>query len=154
MISLRFIVNEIKKILPVQKGFTLVELMVVTIIVGILASIAVPLYLHYTETAKVREALGMIKAIKTSQKVQRMRRSNYYTATGGAASSIFLEKGVDVRESLYFIYETAGDANTFTVTATSTVESGITGTISYDSATNSWSSTGDITERMLPEPSE
>ena len=128
--------------------------MVVTIIVGILASIAVPLYVHYTETAKVREALGMIKAIKTSQIVQRMRRSNYYTATGDTASTIFLEKGVYVRESLYFIYETAGDANTFTVTATSTVESGITGTISYDSATNSWSFTGDITERMLPEPSE
>jgi hypothetical protein len=61
---------------------------------------------------------------------------------------------VDVRESLYFIYETAGDADTFTVTATTTPESGITGTISYDSATNSWSSTGDITEGMLPEPSE
>jgi len=96
----------------------------------------------------------MIKAIRTSQKVQKMRRSNYYTATGDTASTIFLEKGVDVRESLYFIYETAGDADTFTVTATATPESGITGTISYDSATNSWSSTGDITERMLPEPSE
>ena len=154
MISLGFIVNQIKKNLPAQKGFTLVELMVVIIIVGILASIAVPLYLHYTETAKVREALGMIKAIRTSQKVQRMRTSKYYTATGDTASTILLEKGVDVRESLYFAYETIGDADTFTAKATATPESGITGTISYDSATNSWSSTGDITERMLPPPSE
>ena len=135
-------------------GFTLVELVVVIIIIGILAAIAVPLYLHYTEMCKVREALGIIKAIITSQKVERMKTWKYYTATGESASTIFLNKGIDVRESLYFIFETEGDADTFTVTATATAESGMTGTISYDSATNSWSSTGDITERMLPEPSE
>ena len=83
-----------------------------------------------------------------------MRTLNFFTATGDTASTIFLKKGVDLGESLYFTYETTGDADTFTVTATATAESGITGTVSYDSATNSWSSTGDITESMLPEPSE
>ena len=130
------------------------ELMVVIIIVGILAGIAVPLYLNYRETCKVREALGMIKAIRTSQKVEKLRTLNFFTATGETAPTILIEKGVDVGESLYFTYETTGDADTFTVTATATPESGITGTVSYDSATNSWSSTGDITEDMLPEPSE
>jgi prepilin-type N-terminal cleavage/methylation domain-containing protein len=134
-----------------QKGFSLVELLVVIILVSILAAIAVPLYLHYSETSKVREALGIIKAIITSQKVEKIRTMKYYTATGGATSTIFLKKGIDLSDSLYFTFETSGDASAFTVTATATPESGITGTITYDGASKTWSSTGDITASMLPE---
>ena len=81
------------------------------VIVGTLVAIAVPLYSHYTDTAKVRESVGMIKAIRTSQKLERMKTSKYYSATGGVASSIFLQKGIDVRDSVHFTYETNGDAN-------------------------------------------
>ena len=95
-----------------------------------------------------------MKAIITSQKVEKIRALKHYDANGDAASTIFKKKGIDVIDSIYFTYETAGDADTFTITATATPESGITGTITYDSATNIWSSTGDITERMLPELSE
>ena len=137
-----------------HSGFTLVELIIVIVIVGTLVAIAVPLYSHYTETAKVREAVGMIKAIRTSQKLESVKTSKYYTATGDAASTIFLEKGIDVRDSVYFTYETIGDANQFTVTATATAGSDMTGTISYDSSTKTWSCTGDIIEKMLPEESE
>jgi prepilin-type N-terminal cleavage/methylation domain-containing protein len=154
MISGQTITLEMKETLHFRKGFTLVELLVVMILVSILAAIAVPLYLHYSETSKVREALGTIRAIITSQKVEKIRTLQYYTAIGGTASTIFLKKGIDLRDSLYFIYETSGDADAFTATATATPESGITGTITYDSATNSWSSTGDITASMLPEPVE
>lgn len=145
--------KEMKR-LPHQSGFTLVELIIVTVIVGTLVAIAVPLYLHYAETAKVREGLGMMKAIKTSQKLERIKTSKYYTATGDEASSLFLQKGIDVRDSEHFTYETIGDANQFTVTATATAESGMTGTISYNSATQTWSCTGDIIDSMLPEEPE
>ncbi|NIS69947.1 MAG: prepilin-type N-terminal cleavage/methylation domain-containing protein [Proteobacteria bacterium] len=134
-------------------GFTLVELIIVIVIVGTLVAIAVPLYSHYTQTAKVREAVGMIKTIRTSQKLESVKTSKYYTATGGAASSIFLQKGIDLRDSVYFTYETIGDPNQFTVTATATAGSDMTGTISYDSATKTWTSTGDILEKMLPDSS-
>jgi len=137
-----------------HRGFTLVELIIVIVIVGTLVSIAVPLYLHYSETAKVREGLGMIKAIMTCQKLERVKTSKFYTAAGGSASTIFLEKGIDVGDSVYFTYETVGDADKFSVTATATPESDMTGTITYDSSTRTWSCTGDIIEKMLPGESE
>jgi hypothetical protein len=95
-----------------------------------------------------------MKAIITSQKVEKIRTLSYYTATGDDASTTFLTKGVDVRESRYFTYEASGNADAFSVTATATPESRMTGTISYESATNTWLSTGDITESMLPGSSE
>jgi len=96
----------------------------------------------------------MMKAIMTSQKLERIRTSKYYTAAGASASAVFMQRGIDLRDSMHFTYETTGEPNKFTVTATATAESGMTGTISYDSATKTWISTGDILETMLPDSSE
>jgi len=145
IVCLGFTVADMRKVLRRENAFTITELMVIVIIVGVLVSIAVPLYLHYTKISKVREAMGIIKAIITSQKVEKIKSNKYYTATGDAAPTIFLKKGVDLTDSVYFTYETVGNTDAFTVTATAVADSGVTGNISYDSATNTWSSTGDIT---------
>ena len=49
-----------------QKGFTLIELMIVIAIIGILAAIAIPAYQNYTIRAQVTEGLSMADNYKTA----------------------------------------------------------------------------------------
>ncbi|MCI8209082.1 pilus assembly protein [Pseudomonas sp. S25] len=52
-----------------QKGFTLIELMIVVAIVGILAAVAIPSYQNYTRKAAYSEVLTAMAAIKTGMGV-------------------------------------------------------------------------------------
>lgn len=68
----------------VERGFTLMELLVVIVIVAILAAVAVPLYTNYVKDAQRAEAKGAIGAIVTAEQAffqDPTHNSQYASAT-------------------------------------------------------------------------
>jgi type IV pilus assembly protein PilA len=65
----------------VQKGFTLIELMIVVAIIGILAAIAIPAYQNYTIRAQVTEGLNLADGWKTGV-------SEFYAQNGTFPASV------------------------------------------------------------------
>ena len=71
----------------IQKGFTLIELMIVVAIIGILAAIAIPAYQNYTIRAQVTEGLTLAGGWKASIAEYYAQNGNFPTCsstTGGA----------------------------------------------------------------------
>jgi type IV pilus assembly protein PilA len=61
-----FLTKEFQMKRSMQKGFTLIELMIVVAIIGILAAVALPAYQDYTTRAKVTEGISLASAAKTA----------------------------------------------------------------------------------------
>ncbi len=64
-----------------NKGFTLVELMIVVIIVGILAAVAIPMYQGATERAKASEAVAALGTIRGAMRVYYAEHGTYVSAS-------------------------------------------------------------------------
>jgi|GEM_PF-617353 type IV pilus assembly protein PilE len=103
---------------PFASGFTLTELMVVVVLVGILAVVAVPVYDRYIRHTKGSEARAMIGAIVAAEKAYAERNGAFVAVS---TPEDFMDKlKIDIRESGLFDYVVSGVSgkDRFTVTAT------------------------------------
>lgn len=128
-----------------QKGFTLMELMVVIVIVAILAAVAVPLYINYVKDAQRTEAKGAIGAVITAEQTYYQINGTYAALptpgfvknpTPGSQNGL----NCDLTEALanWTITVDPASATGYTVTATGIAgrpTDGLTVTYTYDRTT-------------------
>lgn len=88
-----------------QKGFTLIELMIVIAIIGILAAIAVPAYSDYIARSQAAEASSLAAGLKT-QVVDNMQNNQCLSGPNNT-----LVANIDQQEGKYGTAEIGGQAN-------------------------------------------
>ena len=111
------------------KGFTLVELVIVIVIVGILSIVAVPIYRGYTRKAMATEGKALLGAIQTAQKIYFAENAFFAAQTATAFAS---DLDVDARSNKYFTafaisVTNRGTSPSFTASTTGTATSGASG---------------------------
>ena len=131
-----------------QKGFTLIELMIVVAIIGILAAVAIPAYANYTKKAKFTEVVQATQAIKVAVEICATEAASS-TITGCGSGSNGVPTDITAASGTAVVGKYVASLGTSTggvITATATAE--IDGkdyilTPTYSSVTGvKWTATG------------
>jgi len=135
------------------KGFTLLELIIVIIIVGVLATLGYAQYGRMVERARGAEARSVLGAIRTFEAAYRLEHSGSVSAT---ASDVGIGTSTDqipsaCRNTHYFSYGIAGSGSSMTATANRCTASGktpngttgtLTLTTNFEDGSDVWGGTG------------
>jgi prepilin-type N-terminal cleavage/methylation domain-containing protein len=108
-----------------QFGFTLIEILIVLVIIGILAGLAIPKFVGATSRAKQVEAKQLLRQISTMQSTYRIEHDEYWIPPFGSKASasnpkVFAPLGVEIMPQARYEYEIVGDRDRFVATATAT----------------------------------
>ncbi len=101
-----------------KTGFTLLEILIVIIIIGALAAMAIPYFIRTVEGARAREAKVNLRLIYTGEKIYRLGTGFYVTL--GDVSLINRWLNLDIPENpdlRHFDYSVSATRNTFVATA-------------------------------------
>jgi prepilin-type N-terminal cleavage/methylation domain-containing protein len=97
-----------------NSGFTMVELMMVVIIIGILVTIAIPNYMHSVETAKCSQGIGILKNMRTAE-LDYFRENDTFT---NDITVLEAQVGGSFVDTSDWAFSVVSAATTFTLTAT------------------------------------